>query len=379
MKNKFKISLRNIFSLIFVMIPLISLSNATGLFADSIYRISSENTSDIKSSNLYAKNIQYSNMSTKAFHSVPTVNSLLTEDDNSINVTKVQSNITYDPGFGCSNKYWGTKNYQNGNELNPAFGRNNDCNDNPNEPSLPDESGIKNYIKVMAETGETTQESIAWQAAIQGTDPWGYDSKNNGGALNHNDRFQLSPDLDYDLKVQYLWFDDSTSRPQNANDNLKASLLVDLWFADTASPRTTDGLYKNVLVIDLAFANLENDGGKWRQDTYLWEGVQYFRPYAEKNNDNGQTIYYYNIVLDTDGKNPMVWYAPSSQYNKSIKEIINDAFSYSYKSLNNEKIDTPIKSNYKLVDVEMGAEVWNDVGARGTIVAAFSECKLTYK
>jgi hypothetical protein len=378
MKKRFKISLRNIFNLIFVMVPLIILSNATGLFADYIYRMP-ENMSAIKASNIYTESVQYSKMSTKASHSLSTGNIFPTEDENSINEPKVQGNITHDPGFGCSNKYWGIKNYQNQNERDPAFGKNNDCNDNPNEPSIPEESGIKNYIKVMAETEKTTQESIAWQAAIQGIDPWGYDSKNNGGALNNNDGFQLSPDLDYQLKVQYLWFDDNTSRPQNANDNLKASLLVDLWFADTASPRITDGLYKNVLVIDLAFANLENDGGKWRQDSYLWEGVQYFRPYAEKNKDNGQTIYYYNIVLDIDGKNPMVWYAPSSQYSKSIKEIINDAFSYSYKSLNNEKIDTPIKSDYKLVDVEIGAEVWNDIGARGTIVAAFSECKLTYR
>jgi hypothetical protein len=340
-----------------------------------MYNISQQ-TNNVKAVNNLQKNTLYTNTFLKFTHPVSTSNG--TTITNSNNESKYQNEITYDPGFGCGNKYWGVKNYNNDNNLNPAFGKNNNCDSNLDQPNIPTKNGIKNYMKMMAKTKFITTQSDAWQAAIQGADPWGYDDKYHGGALNHNDRFQLSPDLNYQLKVGYLWFDDNISKPQTDNDNVKASLLVDLWLVDTASPRTSSGLYKNVLVIDLAFANLENKGEKWRQDSYLWEGGQYYQPFAEKNKDNGQTIYYYNIVLDTDAKNPMTWYAPSSQYSKTIKEIINDAFTYNYKLRNGDNADIPIKANYKLVDIEAGGEIWNDIGSQGTIVFAFSECKLTY-
>jgi hypothetical protein len=319
---------------------------------------------------------------------IGTFESLGASSNNQTSKPTIENDITYDVEFGCDNKYWGIKNYLNNNINNSnadyKFGRNNDCKDNQLESSIPNENGIKNYVEVIAKTKIIDQNSTAWQAAIQGTDPWGYTATRPGGALNSNSRFPLPADLDYKIQVRYLWSNDDVSKPNTENDNLKASLLVDLWFADTQSPRTKDGQYKNAMVIDLAFVNLENKGGKWGQSSYMWDGAQYYRPFVEINKSN-QSIYHYNIVLSTDAKRPMQWYEPSpTTYPKKIKDIINDAFSYNdYKLedghvVNNNSNNKLIESNYKLVDVEAGVELWNDKGSAGTIVAAFSLCNLTY-
>jgi len=360
-----------------VILMLIPVSTANGLFTDIVHRtlpkIISENA---KPENLWHKTLhsEYVARPYLTTKIIPTANN---DNNNSVNSAH-QNAITYDPGFGCGNKYWGIKNYQNADNSKYVFGRNTNCNDNPDATAIPDKNGIKNYVKLISKTQLNTTSSIAWQATMQGITPWGHEAQRDGGALNDNNRFQLSPDLNYQLNVQYLWFDDEVSRPQSENDNVKANILVDLWFADTQSQRTDGGQYKNVLVIDLAFANLENKGGKWRQDSYLWEGTQYYRPFAERNRENGQVTYFYSSVLDTDGKNPMVWYSPSSQYTKTLKDIINDAFTYNYKLQGENTTSTPVKSNYKLVDLEAGAEVSNAVNAKGTLVIALSECKLSY-
>ncbi len=135
-----------------------------------------------------------------------------------------------------------------------------------------------------------------------------------GGALKpvyYNNEFPLSPDLDYKLELQYLWLNDNTSKPLKGD--LQANILVNLWFVDTQSPHAANGLYKNALVIDLAFANLINKDGYWQQNSSLNEGGHYYQPYAANEISQEQSIYHYNTVLDTDGRNPNQWYAPSPE------------------------------------------------------------------
>jgi hypothetical protein len=303
---------------------------------------------------------------------------------------EARSTVTFDPGFGCGNKYWGIKNYQNKvseNTSAPIFGRlSGDCTDNTEAPTIPDSSGgIRNYARLHAETSNSLDQSIAWQAAFQGVDPWGLNATRDGQALASNNLFPLSSELNYSLDVSYLWIDDDNSRPHGTYDNLKASILVDLWFAenyntedDYSSSNDAGQQPGNLLVIDLALANLENVNGRWRQDPYLWEGSQYYEPFAQKG-DNGQIVYFYNIVIDTEGRNPGVWYhLLPTQYPKSLDQIISDAFSYSYTFHDGTYAPNIMRQNFNLVDIEAGAEVWSDIGASGELTAGFSICNLTY-
>ena len=300
------------------------------------------------------------------------------------------STVTFDPGFGCGNKYWGIKNYQNKISENaslPIFGRlSDDCTDNTEAPTIPESSeGIRSYARVHAETADPSNESIAWQAAFQGADPWGFNATRDGQALANNNLFPLSAQLNYSLDVSYLWLDGDNSRPHGTYDNLKGNILVDLWFAENnnnnnnySSSNDPSQQPNSVLVIDLAVANLENVDGRWRQDPFLWEGVQYYKPFAQRE-DNGQLVYYYNIVLDIDGKNPRVWYDLSpTQYPKSLDQIISDAFSYNYTFNDGTHAPGIMRQNFNLVDIEAGAEVWNDVGGSGELTASFSVLNVTY-
>jgi hypothetical protein len=301
---------------------------------------------------------------------------------------ETRSTVMFDPGFGCGNRYWGIKNYQNKISENASlsiFGRlSEDCTDNTEAPTIPESSeGIRSYARLHAETTDSSIESIAWQAAFQGADPWGYNATSDGQALTNNNLFPLSAQLNYNLDVSYLWLDGDNSRPHGIYDNLKGSILVDLWFAENHNSNYSSSSdhsqpSDSVLVIDLAVANLENVDGRWRQDPYLWEGVQYYKPFAQRE-DNGQIIYYYNIVLDVDGKNPGVWYyLLPTQYPKSLDQIISEAFSYNYTF--NDGTDAPSldRQNFNLVDIEAGAEVWNGMGASGELAASFSVSNLTY-
>jgi hypothetical protein len=301
--------------------------------------------------------------------------------------TSSPSTVTFDPGFGCGNKYWGIKNYQNKiskDPLVPTFGRlSEDCTDNEKAPSIPQGSqGIKNYARLHAETSNPLNQSIAWQAAFQGADPWGINATTDGQALVNNNLFPLSSQLNYSLDVSYLWLDDDKSRPHGVDDNLKASILVDLWFVDNHNNYSLSKDHNKrpdrVLVIDLAFVNLENVNGRWRQDPYLWKGGQYYQPFAQKDG-NGQITYYYNVVLDTEGNNPGVWYHPlSTQFPKSLDQIVSDAFSYDYTFKDGTSAPSIMRQNFNLTDIEAGAEVWNDVEASGELSASFSVCNLTY-
>lgn len=157
---------------------------------------------------------------------------------------------------------------------------------------------------------------------------------------------------------------------------MKANLLVNLWFVDAASPKTHDGQFKNVLVIDFAYANLINNGnGQWIQNASVSEGQQYYKPYGEPNPDfPEQIVYRYNYVVDNNGTTEEEWRNSSIR----IDDIIDDAFNYNYEFFNGTQAGKSSRSNYQLVNIEAGAEVWNDEGASGVIVAAFSNVELYY-
>ena len=303
--------------------------------------------------------------------------------------TETLSVITLDAEFDCGKKYWGIKNIQNEVSANPSiptFGRlSTDCADDTETPPIP-ENGVgttRSYARLHAETANSFNQSIAWQAAFQGTDPWGVKATRDGQALDHNNLFPLSSQLNYTLDVVYLWLEDNNSRPHGTYGNLKGNILVNLWFAEnlnnySASPDDPSQQPNSMMVIDLAFANLKNIDGRWRQDPSVMEGTQYYNPFVEKG-DHGELIYHYNIVLDTDGKDPGVWYhVLPSQYPKSLSDIISDAFNYDYTFKDGTPAPNLNREDFNLVNVEAGAEVLNDPGASGELTASFSLCNLSY-
>jgi hypothetical protein len=306
-----------------------------------------------------------------------------TEDKNGTTDMPINiAEVTRDSEFECGNKFWGIRDHRNFYQgAQHIFAKSSDCRMNDSAPSMPNENGTTNYLKLVSQNKNNDDEDIAFEAGLQGTTPWGFNSKDDGGAALSNEMMPLPTDLDYQLEAEYMWLDNEISRPSEEG-NVKANLNVDLWFADTKSPRTEDGQYKNIMIIDFSFANLENRDGHWRIRDSAVEGQSYFRPYAFLD-DNGQTRYTFNAVLDTDGKEPGKWYAPSpSTYTKTIKQFIDDAFNYEYETKDGEsqRVDNPVKSNYELIDIEAGAEVWTEnKESSGTIVAGYSKVKLMYK
>ncbi len=135
--------------------------------------------------------------------------------------------VTLDPFISCGQTRWGVKNWQNQSGVNAVFGRNNSCG--------PSGAGIivdrTNYIKVT--TKNSTSLQGAWQAGIQGTDPWGTkDTDGTQPAVNHNTVMPLSSGLFYQLEVQYLWYRSATSKPASSTANVMANMLVNFWFGD---------------------------------------------------------------------------------------------------------------------------------------------------
>jgi hypothetical protein len=292
--------------------------------------------------------------------------------NNNTNATSISDYVTFDSEFECGDKYWGIKNWGNKRPEDYSFGRSGDCSDNELQPKIPanKNDGLTHYARVVSQTFDSDRKSLAWQAVIQGRDPWG-----NSNNSTFSNKFPLPSQLDYNLEVNYLWFNDNTSKPWYGN--VKANLLVNLWFADAVSPKTSDGQFKNVLVIDFAYANLINNGnGQWIQNASVSEGQPYYKPYAEPNPDfPEQIVYRYNYVVDNNGTTEEEWHNSSRI---GIDGIIDDAFNYNYEFFNGTEAGKPSRSNYQLVNIEAGAEVWNDMGASGVIVAAFSNVELYY-
>jgi hypothetical protein len=190
---------------------------------------------------------------------------LLENANNSTNATTITDYVTFNSQFQCGDKYWAIKNWGNKRSEDYSFGRSGDCSDNELQPRIPANinDGLRHYARVASETIDSDRKSLAWQAVIQGRDPWG-----NSNNSTYSNKFPLPTQLDYNLEVSYLWFNDNTSKPWYGN--VKANLLVNLWFVDAASPKTYDGQFKNVLVIDFAYANLVNNGnGQWTKCFYI--------------------------------------------------------------------------------------------------------------
>ena len=91
--------------------------------------------------------------------------------------------------------------------------------------------------------------------------------------------------------------------------------------------------------------------------------MQYYEPFVERG-DHDELVYHFNLVVDTDGKDPAMWYhVLPSQYPKSLNEIISDAFSYDYAFKDGSSAPTLSRQNFDLVNMEAGSEVLNDAGA----------------
>ena len=74
-----------------------------------------------------------------------------------------------------------------------------------------------------------------------------------------------------------------------------------------------------------------------------------------------------------------MWYDLSpTQYPKNLDQIIFDAFSYNYTFNDGTHAPTIMRQNFNLVDIEAGAEVWNDIGGSGELTASFSVLNVTY-
>jgi hypothetical protein len=290
--------------------------------------------------------------------------------------------VTQDSGFNCGSKYWGIRDFQNfhSSDNKNIFGKQADCTDSLGGSNIQFQKAKRNYIELTSRNKANDDFEISIQSTLQGTTPWGFSSKDDGGASLSNEMLPLPTDLDYQLEAEYIWLDDDISRPNKKNADV--NINVDLWFADTNSPRTEDGQYRNIVGVDFNFAKLESDGNRWVHNNDTIEGSPYYEPFAKRNRDNGQTTYLFNTVLDTDGEQPGQWYAPSpTTYKKTIKQFIDDAFNYEYKTEGGEKVDKPIRSDYKLIEVEAVAEVTvgGDKEADATVTAGFSKVKLAYQ
>lgn len=281
--------------------------------------------------------------------------------------------VTNDQWFTYGHNYWGNKNHQNSYDGIVSFY----CKNNAGEVDQSCADGLldgrTNYV--IHTTTKSGDVQMAWQASIQGTDPWGT-SDVGTGAKTRNAHFDtLYADKDYQLQVQYAWFDDSVSSPspQAANGTISANLLTDLWFRNQQGGRTN-----NLVVLDFALANLVNENGRW----VLVENTidqPYSPPYREWLGTD--CIYHYSVVVDNN-QQANEWRQTEL---RNIGPDIEKAFSASYADLGKAG-DCPIsppdgRDSYRLLDIETGAEVFSfETGEEyyGTIKGAFSLSLLQY-
>lgn len=292
--------------------------------------------------------------------------------------------VTNDEFFSFGKKYWGEKPFNNSYSGDQSFF----CRTTGGSAQASCTGGLidgrTNYVKHSTKLAANDGKS-AWSSAIQGTTPWGYVDTTNGGASNHNTKFPRIAIDDYELDIQYAWFKDTDgsqfadSYPSGSATNgvVHGALLTDLWFKHKSDPDV-------VLVIDFAWANVENENGDWVKEVKTIGGSYSTRKVTENPNDPGQCIYHYNVVLDNN-QNNNTWRAKTS----AIKTYISAAFGHTYTDesggvcgtqLPNRSSTTEINNNYDLVDIETGVEVFVDSQASqnwGTLIGAYSKSKLT--
>ncbi|NWG37537.1 hypothetical protein [Nitrososphaera sp.] len=293
-----------------------------------------------------------------------------------------------DPGFGCGDSYWGIKSgqyeydqYKYGKEDN-----NNNCG-----TILYTYYGRTNIVKLHTFLpGDMSQQyATQWQAAIQGTDPWGnygqYAWEHPPEILNGNGAFPASTSPSYNLKAQWLWTNDA----KPLTDNVYANYLTNLWLVNTNS----------YIVIDFMWMQLKSNGSSpysWVQNIVTDQssttkgntanpasGIQYYQPYCDREPGAGGTyknVYHYNVVLDNTSHGSGQWIEKVA----SINSILTQATTYGgyvqAGPFGNCTTLTPgTRSSYSIVDVESGIEVAaGSYGKSGKAEGGFSNTDLYY-
>lgn len=314
--------------------------------------------------------------------------------------------VTNDVFISCGQNDWGTKIWQNSASNPTVFGRNTGCGAiNPQICSSDGTDCRTNYIQVTSRNPGTSGGNSGWAAGMQGKDPWNRCEQkspgatgcvNFGGANNRNSKlydasgnYVLAADKAFQLGAQTYWFSDTTSKPDSGASGMKAWLLTDLWLVKTTESKINcngNMVYPTAIVIDFSWAKLKQSGSTWIYDTAGDQdvnapGTQYSTVGYSNPTCAGQTVYHFNIVLDSScavNKNFWCEVLPTS-----ISTHINNAISQSYppkSGSGSAKTPGGTSSNYKVADVESGIETWGPGGStnKGTTKAAISRTTLQY-
>jgi hypothetical protein len=273
--------------------------------------------------------------------------------------------VVLDYGFGCGNRNWRIKNYQNEESNSYIFGYRSDCATQWGSTY----HGRQNYVKlhVAIDNSNHPQWYIAWEAGIQGIDPWGT-SDTSTGAGYHDTRFPASSWNSYNLHVQWIWTNDA--RPATSS-NIHAHYLTDLWFVNPSSNP------KRAVAIDFLWTCLKNVNGVWVQQTDFTDWYCKFTPYCGLV--NGFDTYHYAVVLPAAGNKQ-----GSAQWNDAKVNVglyIAMAFGATY---GNDPSSSKCKSSspgsiggYSIYDLESGIELQiGSSGQTGRIEGGFSMSEL---
>lgn len=283
--------------------------------------------------------------------------------------------VTLDKGIGCGPKYWGVKNFQNEQTGSNSFGRDANCN------HVAYYFGRNNTAVLVTRIDGVSDpvQDIAWQAIIQGTDPWGFDGDDTQPQVSNGNFNTLTAEKNFNLKTQWVWSNDLL--PNSASSNIKTNYLTNLWFQKSSDAN-------KVLVIDFLWDRLgvNSIDGKWKQESVGSDqdpasGLQYYDPFCEKIGT--KDVYHYNIVLD-DTTNLLAgtW----KELTPNINSYINDAFNQVYTQKNplTPCSSTGIggsstRSSWKVIDQETGIELQIFTANNGgRVKGAYSFSELWY-
>ncbi len=228
--------------------------------------------------------------------------------------------VTLDKGFGCGPKNWGVKNFQNEQTGSNSFGRDASCNQVALYKGRNNTAVLVNRIDGVSDPVN----DIAWQAASQGTSPWGWDGDDVSPNIANGNYPVSGANKNFNLKTQWVWSNDLL--PDSSSSNIKANFLTDIWFQKASDSN-------KVLVIDFMWDRLGVNAadGKWKQESIGTDsdtgtpGTQYYDPFCRKTGT--KDVYHYNIVIDnTTTLSADTW----KEITQNINSYVDDAFNHSY-------------------------------------------------
>lgn len=275
--------------------------------------------------------------------------------------------VVLDNPFNCGRKYFGIKNHQNDEGSSWAFTMPTTCVGPPPFAYYGDLEAVKLHSAITR--NNATQWDIAWEAAIQSTNPWkpwaaGADdtmpTTNNPNFLHDSTKF-------YNLQAKWVWTNDALP----TNSNVRSFYLADLWFVNPTNGKR--------LVIDFMIDWLVYDStnGKWKQQSAGGTGGFYFTPFCKKI--DGIDTYHYNVVIHDGTTTAGTW----NTVNTNINDEINNAFSHTYGTGGGGPACTSSttggRSAYKVAALEAGIEVQaTALGGKGKSEGGYSIARLYY-